>query len=77
MISGVLLEQFRIYLKSQVVHGIPNDDFNISNHIDFIGTLGPNNYVTSTGTYIADVFKTDPLAPVNMNSNWVNSLINL
>ena len=53
-----------------VLHGISNDHFNISNHIDFIGTLGPNNYVTSTGTYVSDVFKTDPFAPVNMNSDW-------
>ena len=58
-----------------VVHGISNDNFNISNHIDFIGTLGPNNYVTSTGTYVSDVFKTDPFAPVNMNSDWSTPLL--
>ena len=53
-----------------VVHGISKDNFDISNHIDFIGTLGPNNYVTSNGTTVASAFTTDPFDPVNMNPDW-------
>ena len=47
-------------IPSAVVHGISN--FNISNQIDFIGTLCLNNYATSTGKILSNIFKTDPFA---------------
>ena len=37
------------YVKNKIIHLI---SFNLS----------PNNYATSTGTILADVFKTDPFA---------------
>ena len=57
-----------------VVHGISDNNFNINRHVDFIGTLGPNNYATSSGTYVADVLKTDPFENVNVNSDWSTNL---
>ena len=57
-----------------VVHGITDNNFNINKHIDFIGTIGPNNYTTSNGTIVSDVFKTDPFQPVKMNKDWSSYL---
>ena len=47
-------------IPSAFVHGISN--FNISTQIDFIGNLCLNNYATSTGTILSNIFKTDPFA---------------
>ena len=33
-----------------VVHGIWDKNFNINKDVDFIGTLSPNNYLTSSET---------------------------